>query len=83
MNIDSVINDIENITDIADRCVAYSEVIIHLQTVRNYMAFRPETPEWKNHINTMITDNSIAYIDVQIDKIKNMVRLNVEVTKLI
>jgi len=82
MDLNNVINNIENIDNLPDRCIAYAEVILHLRMVRESLIFRRDTPEWKNEINDMLTNDSKADIDKQIEHLKNMIDLNVKVNKL-
>ncbi len=83
MNIDHIINDIENLPEIADRCIFYSEVILYLKDVKANYYFIESSIQWKNDIRADIIKDVHDGIDNNITKLKEMIKLNVNFTKLI
>jgi len=83
MNITNIINDIENIDNITDRCISYSEVIIHLQIVKKTYYFQHTGIPWKDDINNKIIATISDTIDTKINELRDMIELNVDVKKLI
>ena len=83
MDINNIINDIENMGDISDRCICYSEVIIHLRNIKSTYYFIESPVAWKNDINEKILKVLNDTVDEKILEMKKMIKLNVEINKLV
>lgn len=83
MNLDKIINDVEEIPDITDRCIAYANVISYLKRLRAVYYFNDSEVEFENDINKLLLDKQHCEIDNAINKIKEMITINVDINKFI
>ena len=83
MNLDKIINDVEEIHDITDRCIAYANVISYFNHLRAVYYFNNSQVEFENDINKLLLDKQHAEIDNAIIKLKEMITINIGVNKLI
>jgi len=78
MDLFNIICDIENIDNATDRCIAYSEVIIHFKMLKDSYYFQESRIDWKNEVNVAIIKDFHSIIDTNILELKNMIKINIE-----
>ena len=78
MDLHRIVNAIEEMDDTADRCIAYSEVILYLQQLKETVRFVGTGVPWKDDINNMIIDNLQQSINENIIDIRKFIEFNVK-----
>lgn len=82
MDINDFITTVESQDDIVDRCVLYSEAIIHLKNVRVMYYFQEGGVPWKNDINDKLIMVMHKEVDDTIAELRKMIKLNLDINQI-
>lgn len=78
MNLNKLYESIEDIKDVTDRCVAYSEVIIYLKGLKECINFQQQDTAWKELINKQLLHDIRRELDKKVDEVKSFIDFNVK-----
>ena len=82
MNLTDVIAEIEDMDNLTDRCIAYGEVVGHLNNMKAASVYQPMDKRWKTVINKEISESTHKFIDAGIKRVYEMVELNINVNDI-
>lgn len=78
MNLNKLYESIEGIEDVADRCIAYSEVIIYLKGLKEVINFQQQDVQWKEIINQQLLYDIRKELDNKVKEVRNFIEFNVK-----
>lgn len=77
MDLHDIIDSIEDIKDPIDRCVAYSEVLLHLKHLKEVIYFHKADAPFKDNINSKLINIMKAEIDEGIETVRKFIEFNI------